>query len=137
MFFILQFNGIHKAPESDKLERLILDVDPETKEPVIEVDTSIVRHLKPHQAEGIKFMYNACFESIEMIKENKVPGGCILAHCMGLGKTLQVCTGHTTHCLLLNYAIIWDHVTNADLKSSRIVVFHRVWRSSIHYLLML
>ncbi|CAL8094695.1 unnamed protein product [Orchesella dallaii] len=83
------FNGIHKAPESDKLERLVLDVDPETKEAIIEVDPTIVRHLKPHQAEGIKFMYNACFESVEMIKQNKVPGGCILAHCMGLGKTLQ------------------------------------------------
>lgn len=72
------------------MDRLVLDVDPETKESCIEVDTSIVKKLKPHQAEGIKFMYNACFESVEMIRENKTPGGCILAHCMGLGKTLQV-----------------------------------------------
>jgi transcriptional regulator ATRX len=68
---------------------MVLDFDPETKEPLIEVDESIVRQLLPHQAEGIRFMYTACFESVEMTKKGK-GGGCILAHCMGLGKTLQV-----------------------------------------------
>lgn len=34
---------------------------------------------------GIKFMWNTCFESFE--KAKNTPGkGCILAHCMGLGK---------------------------------------------------
>lgn len=86
----MQFNGIHKVAESDKIERLVLEEDPETGEAIVEVDDEIVKKLKPHQAEGIRFMYNACYESVEMIKQNKVPGGCILAHCMGLGKTLQV-----------------------------------------------
>lgn len=34
-------------------------------------------------------MWNACFESVTQIKKGK-GSGCILAHCMGLGKTLQV-----------------------------------------------
>lgn len=75
--------------DAGSVKRLILDMDPETKEPAIEVDGTIVSKLKPHQVDGIKFMYTTCFESIEMIKKKK-EGEYILAHCMGLGKTLQV-----------------------------------------------
>lgn len=75
-------------------------MDSKTSDPVIEVDGSIVKKLKPHQADGIRFMFNACFETVEMIKDNDVPGGCILAHCMGLGKTLQ--TVALLHTLLTN-----------------------------------
>lgn len=41
------------------------------------------------QFKGIKFMWDATVESLEQLK-TKPGGGCILAHCMGLGKTLQV-----------------------------------------------
>ncbi|XP_057378575.2 transcriptional regulator ATRX-like [Daphnia carinata] len=70
---------------------LVLDFDPVTKEELITVDKRIVSKLKLHQVQGIKFMWDACFESVERLKQH--PGsGCILAHCMGLGKTLQVVT---------------------------------------------
>lgn len=72
---------------------------------------SIVSQMKPHQLEGIKFMvnlkikryilfrlnnkifflkWNCCFENLKRIENNMKGDGCILAHCMGLGKTLQL-----------------------------------------------
>ncbi|KAJ0175997.1 hypothetical protein K1T71_008171 [Dendrolimus kikuchii] len=97
-------------PDEVVLEKVVLDFDPETKEPLIEVDRGLVKKLKPHQANGIKFMWDASFESVKRIKKDK-GSGCILAHCMGLGKTLQVVS--LTHTLL----------THGDLTSvNRVLV---------------
>ncbi|XP_028027063.1 transcriptional regulator ATRX homolog isoform X4 [Bombyx mandarina] len=92
----LEFDESGK-PDEVVLEKVVLDFDPETKEPLIQVDRGLVKKLKPHQANGIKFMWDACFESVKRIKKDK-GSGCILAHCMGLGKTLQVIS--LTHTLL-------------------------------------
>lgn len=79
----------------EKVDKLVLDFDPETKEELVTVHENLVKRLKPHQAEGIKFMWDACFESLERINSSS-GSGCIIAHCMGLGKTLQVIAlGHT------------------------------------------
>lgn len=53
--------------------------------PLITVDQNLVKLLKPHQKEGIQFMWDACFESCDNLRES-TGGGCILAHCMGLGE---------------------------------------------------
>jgi len=57
---------------------------------LIQVDNKIATKLKKHQIEGIKFMFESCYESVEEIKKGNRGDGCILAHCMGLGKTFQV-----------------------------------------------
>lgn len=74
--------------KSSAMREVILDKDPESKEVLLEVDKSLVKVLKPHQAKGIQFMWDCTFESLT--DAEKPGGGCILAHCMGLGKTLQV-----------------------------------------------
>jgi transcriptional regulator ATRX len=86
--------------------RLILELDQTTNEPLIEVSTKLVQQFKPHQCDGIRFLWNNVFESIDAIENKKQQGnGCILAHCMGLGKTLQVISFIHT---IFNY----DKITN-------------------------
>ena len=57
------------------------------------VEQNLSQKLKFHQKEGIKFMWNSCFTT-------NSNAGCILAHCMGLGKSLQVVA--LSHTVLTN-----------------------------------
>lgn len=79
-----------QVPSQDDPNEVLLDHDTKKKEKIV-VHREITKHLKPHQREGIKFMYDCCYGSADTL--DKHPGsGCILAHCMGLGKTLQLIT---------------------------------------------
>merc|ERR1719336_3518526 len=105
------YNKQFKLPEADKegsSDQLVLDFNPETMEVLVEVHKRLVKKLKPHQINGVKFMWDACFESLEQIQSGKRPGGAILAHCMGLGKTLQTIT--LTHTVLDNKKVGVDRV---------------------------
>ncbi len=92
------YNQQFEVKEGDEMKELPLDFNTESKEVLVEVDKRLVKKLKPHQAKGIKFMWDAVFETKKDVKKDKVPGGAILAHCMGLGKTLQtIALVHTVH----------------------------------------
>lgn len=65
--------------------KLVLDYHSGSGEALIYVDEGLTQILKPHQVDGIQFMFKTCFESADKMTES-VGRGCILAHCMGLGK---------------------------------------------------
>ncbi|XP_045521846.1 uncharacterized protein LOC123712689 [Pieris brassicae] len=69
---------------------LCLQYDFDKNAPVASVHPYFTGVMKAHQYEGVKFMWDACFETVERVSGGHPGSGCILAHCMGLGKTLQV-----------------------------------------------
>lgn len=76
---------LYAPPELSAHEQMKTDID---KLPVhVVVDPILCKVLRPHQREGVKFMYDCVTGS--QIENNY---GCIMADEMGLGKTLQCVT---------------------------------------------
>ncbi|XP_058816555.1 transcriptional regulator ATRX homolog [Topomyia yanbarensis] len=88
--------------------QLILDYDKDRKM-FIRVHPELVIKMKSHQKDGVKFMYDCCYGNIADVKSTN-GSGCILAHCMGLGKTFQV------------IALINTVISYPQLKTRRIIV---------------
>ena len=73
---------LHCPPDLSEHDRL--RVDPLLAEVAVVVDPLLSKVLRPHQREGVKFMYDC-------VTGARVAGyhGCVMADEMGLGKTLQ------------------------------------------------
>lgn len=81
--------------------------------PVVDVvvDPTIAKHLRPHQVQGIKFMYECV---MGMRADGSTGQGAILADEMGLGKTLQtIALIHT----LLKQSPYWTPISSAIQKA--------------------
>ncbi|XP_035434914.2 uncharacterized protein LOC118265808 isoform X2 [Spodoptera frugiperda] len=91
-------------------DEVCLEYDFEENRPVVTVHPFFTKVMKAHQYEGVKFMWDACFESLSEIAAGRPGGGCILAHCMGLGKTLQV------------LALLHTVLTHPGVKMQRVLV---------------
>ncbi|XP_076906462.1 protein CHROMATIN REMODELING 20-like [Bidens hawaiensis] len=68
----------------------IVNVVREENEEAVRLPHSISTKLKSHQVAGIRFMWENIIQSITKVRSGDKGLGCILAHTMGLGKTLQV-----------------------------------------------
>lgn len=73
------------AVAQDK-SRLIINESKEEGQPLIYINDEIGKQIKDHQIEGVRFLWN------QIIQDKDIRQGCLLAHTMGLGKTMQVIT---------------------------------------------
>lgn len=74
----------------DDVEPLVLGTDNKNNEEIV-VHPKIASQLKLHQVEGLRFLFKSCYNDLNVSKSyREMDHGCILAHCMGLGKTLQL-----------------------------------------------
>ncbi|CAH0014925.1 unnamed protein product [Clonostachys rhizophaga] len=66
--------------------RLIINETKDENQSFIYINDDIGSRIKDHQIDGVRFLWN------QIIQDPSVRQGCLLAHTMGLGKTMQVIT---------------------------------------------
>lgn len=97
--------------------RFIINESKEDHQGFIYVPQNIAGHIKDHQISGVRFMWN------QVVMNAKDRQGCLLAHTMGLGKTMQIITLLMT---IADSAVSEDPSVSSqipeDLKQSKTLV---------------
>uniref|UniRef100_A0AAR2K153 Helicase ARIP4 n=1 Tax=Pygocentrus nattereri TaxID=42514 RepID=A0AAR2K153_PYGNA len=75
--------------QPDAQGRVLINVNHPADESDLYLSPQLSRAVKPHQIGGIRFLYDNLVETLKRFHSGS-GSGCILAHSMGLGKTLQV-----------------------------------------------
>ncbi|XP_041975936.1 uncharacterized protein LOC121730827 [Aricia agestis] len=83
----LHVNDAYNVP--DEQGRVLINIGHSEKEEDIFLAPQIARVIKPHQIGGVRFLFDNIIESVDRFSTS-TGFGCILAHSMGLGKTLQI-----------------------------------------------
>lgn len=83
----LHVNDTYNVP--DDQGRVVINIGHPEGEEDIFLAPQIARMIKPHQIGGVRFLFDNIIESVERFSTS-TGFGCILAHSMGLGKTLQL-----------------------------------------------
>ncbi|KAK3322361.1 hypothetical protein B0H66DRAFT_200554 [Apodospora peruviana] len=74
------------AVSGDKSRLIVNETKASDDQALIYINGSIGSKIKDHQIEGVRFMWN------QVVVDSKASHGALLAHSMGLGKTMQVIT---------------------------------------------
>jgi SNF2 family DNA or RNA helicase len=94
LFFSDDDDDLRERPKGNQRYTIISDVllnpDRAENEATAYFPQFMIDVLKEHQVNGIRFMWKRCIASLERIEAGDKGHGCILAHSMGLGKTIQV-----------------------------------------------
>ncbi|KAK8114371.1 hypothetical protein PG999_006440 [Apiospora kogelbergensis] len=72
--------------EASQNLHLLINESKEDDQGFIYVPDNIASRIKKHQVEGVRFMWN------QLVADSQSRQGCLLAHTMGLGKTMQIIT---------------------------------------------
>nr|XP_032510845.1 helicase ARIP4 [Danaus plexippus plexippus] len=83
----LHVNDAYNIP--DEQGRVLINIGHAENEEDIFLAPQIARVIKPHQIGGVRFLFDNIIESVQRFSTS-TGFGCILAHSMGLGKTLQI-----------------------------------------------
>lgn len=83
----LHVNDAYNVPNEDG--NVVINIGHPEGEQSIFVAPQISRIIKPHQIGGVRFLFDNIIESVDRF-DTSTGFGCILAHSMGLGKTLQL-----------------------------------------------
>jgi len=99
-----------EPPSKKSGEKFVGYVGPPSKERHVYLKKELSEQIKPHQLEGLKFMWANIVRKQYLNPTANDAYGVILAHCMGLGKTFQV------------VAFIHTYIRNIDLENRNILI---------------